>query len=321
MMMQLERAILSALSPRGTRARLAILTFHRVFERPDQLLSSEPDIQRFENILSWLSSLCRVLPLDEAADALARGALPARAAAITFDDGYRNNLDVAKPALVAAGLPATVFVAAEPVRRGIMWNDLVIEGVRHGQGAWELSDLGLQCPEINEASRQHCITLLIDQLKYRELGERQELASELHRRLVGEPAQRQMLTEEEVVALEGDGISLGAHTINHPILTRLPDKTAHQEIAGSRNWLRELTGRAPALFAYPNGRRGDDYDGRHVRMVQEAGYSAAVSTRWAAAKQRTARFELPRFMPWERDRTGFASRILKTCAKSYTGSG
>jgi len=312
-----ERAMLALLSPSGRRGRLVILTFHRVVEDPDPLLIGEPDRQRFERLLRWLGSLCRVLPLDEAVDALERGKLPSRAAAITFDDGYLNNLEVAKPALVAAGLPATVFVAAEPVRSGIMWNDLIIEGVRRGNGTHDLTDLGLGRFEVNDGNRWAYIERIINSLKYRELAERQELAMEVHRRLAETPPARFMLTEDQIVELEGDGISIGAHTINHPILTRLADADAREEISASRRWLAELTGRAPALFAYPNGRRGDDYDERHVRMVQEAGFTAAVSTRWAAAHQTSSMFELPRFTPWETSSLGFGLRIVKTCAASY----
>src|SRR5262245_25846032 len=126
----LFRQALTVLSPAGRRARLMIFSFHRVVGTHDLLSPTEPDVEQFQQMVSWIDSFCRVLPLVEAVDALRNGRLPARAAAITFDDGYRNNLMLAKPVLKAMGLPATVFIAVDAVRSGIMWNDLIIEAVR-----------------------------------------------------------------------------------------------------------------------------------------------------------------------------------------------
>lgn len=316
-----QRTLLSALSPAGRRARLMIFTFHRTPEVPDALLPGEPDAQRLRKVLGWIADLCRVLPLDEAVRALKAGTLPERAAAITFDDGYRNNLTVAKPALVQAGLPATVFVAADPVRRGFMWNDLIIEAARRAPSAVDLGDLGLGSLD-PEGGRRPALERLIGLLKYRDPVERLELATEIHQRAAGAPPERLMLTEDEVRKLQGDGISLGSHTINHPILTALDDASARWEIAASRDWIEEVAGVRPALFAYPNGRPGDDYDHRHVAMVKEAGFAAAMSTSWSAAYHGSPTFELPRFTPWEQDAAGFGARLLKTCLGSYrTGKG
>jgi peptidoglycan/xylan/chitin deacetylase (PgdA/CDA1 family) len=312
----LQRALFSVASPRGARGRLIIFSFHRTPEHPDSLLTGEPDAQRFGEILKWIGELCRVLPLDEAVRALREGRLPDRAAAITFDDGYRNNLTVAKPALMAAGFPATVFVAVDPVKRGIMWNDLVIESVRRVGQAVDLEELDLGVLQARP-DRWSEVERLIGRLKYRDHVERLELAEEVHRRVVGRAPERQMLTEAEVLELQGDGVSLGAHTVNHPILAAMPDREAEREICESRDWLNELTGTPPTLFAYPNGRPGDDYDARHVAMVKRAGFAAAMSTEWAAAHRGSPLFELPRFTPWERSSLGFGIRLIRTCLASY----
>jgi peptidoglycan/xylan/chitin deacetylase (PgdA/CDA1 family) len=87
-----------------------IFTYHRVLERPDPLLPDEPDAALFEQQASWLAQFCNVLSMTDAVRRLAAGTLPARAACITFDDGYANNHDVAMPILRRLGLPATVYV-------------------------------------------------------------------------------------------------------------------------------------------------------------------------------------------------------------------
>ncbi len=319
----IHRKLLTLLSPGGPRARLMIFGFHRVLEQADPLLSNEPDRALFGEILRWIGDMCVVLPLSTAVAAMRFGGLPARAAAITFDDGYRNNLTVAKPLLVEAGLPATVFIAVDAVRKGVMWNDLVIEAVRQRRGEIDVSDFGFDVDSTRGLDDAKLIGALITGLKYRPIEQRSEAASELYERVVGHAPPRLMLSEDEVAELAGDGIELGAHTVHHPILTRLPDDIAHKEIQDSRTWLRERTGETPSLFAYPNGQPGTDYDHRHVAMVRDIGFAAAVSTRWGVASATSTPFELPRFTPWERRRDEFELRLAKVCARSYgfRGSG
>ena len=81
------RSAFSVVSPAGERARLSILIFHRVLAERDQLFPDEVDAGRFNCIIGWLKQWLTILPLDDALMRLRRGDLPARAAAITFDDG------------------------------------------------------------------------------------------------------------------------------------------------------------------------------------------------------------------------------------------
>jgi len=90
---------------------------------------------------------------------------------------------------------------------------------------------------------------------------------------------------------------------------------ARYEIVESGRRLAEIV-RAPVrLFAYPNGKPGKDYAVEHVRMVREAGYSAAVSTAWGAATTRTDPLQLPRFTPWDRSPDRFALRLIQNLIK------
>lgn len=87
----------------------------------------EPDIARYDQTMVWIRAWFNVLPLDEALARLASGTLPARAAVITFDDGYADNLLQAVPILKRHGLHATFFIATGFLDGGIMWNDRIIE--------------------------------------------------------------------------------------------------------------------------------------------------------------------------------------------------
>src|SRR5688572_14817112 len=102
---------LSIVSPGGVRGRLSILIFHRVLACPDPLFPEVPSAVDFEARMRWVRDWFNVLPLKQAIDRLYDRSIPARALAITFDDGYADNEEVAAPILKRLGLCATFFVA------------------------------------------------------------------------------------------------------------------------------------------------------------------------------------------------------------------
>lgn len=314
------RSVLRVLSPGGAGAKLSILIFHRVLRQPDVLCPDVPDLARFERELRWISDWFQVLPLDEAATRLAAGSLPPRAAAITFDDGYADNATVALPALLRAGLPATFFIATSFLDGGRMWNDTVIESVRACRSpALDLRAVGLGRLGLgNIESRRQAIAQLLPAIKYLEPSQREAAVNVVQQASGERLPDGLMMRSEQVLALRGAGMQIGAHTRSHPILTRLSDAAAADEIVGSKRDLELLLGEPVTLFAYPNGKPGIDYGPSHSRMVQEAGFAAAVSTSPGAASADSDRFQLPRFSPWDRGRTRYGLRML---ANLREGSG
>ena len=100
-------------------ALIRVLAYHSV--APTQTNYCKTDIRvdppDFERQMAYLARHYRVLPLDEAIAKLTSGrSLPAKAVAITFDDGYRDNYEHAFPVLRRWGLPATFFVVSAAVR-------------------------------------------------------------------------------------------------------------------------------------------------------------------------------------------------------------
>ena len=76
-----------------------------------------------------------------------------------------------------------------------------------------------------------------------------------------------------------------------------------------------LLGQAVPLFAYPNGKPGEDYDERSVALAREAGFEAAFNTVRGAATAGSDLFELPRFTPWDRSRFRFGARMFSTLCR------
>jgi peptidoglycan/xylan/chitin deacetylase (PgdA/CDA1 family) len=276
-----------------TTARLSILIYHRVLARPDPLLSGLPDVRGFERQMALLRRCFNVLPLSEAARRLREGGLPARAACITFDDGYADNAELALPVLRRHGLSATFFIASGYLDGGQMWNDDVIAHVRRtGAGA----------PQ----QQRHDLERLLQRYKYLPFAHRlAEVA-----RLAPPRGGALMMRSDQVRALFAAGMEIGAHTHRHPILATLPDAEARADIADGKAALEAIVQAPVRVFAYPNGKPGVDYTRRHVEMVSALGFAAAVSTMTGAAYAGSDMLQLPRFTPWEPDRPRFLLRLL-----------
>jgi peptidoglycan/xylan/chitin deacetylase (PgdA/CDA1 family) len=295
-------------------ARLSVLIFHRVTPQVDPLFPGEPDARRFDALMAMVARSFRVLPLGQALSALEQGELPPRALAITFDDGYADNAEVALPILQRHGLVATFFVATGFLDGGRMFNDTVIETIRAVRSArLDLTDCGLGVWDTNTpAERRAAVDALLPRVKYLGLAEREDVLARMMR-AAGHPQLPDdlMMRSSQVAALHAAGMEIGGHTVRHPILRVLPDAEAEQEIRNGRQRLQDITGAAIDLFAYPNGRPGEDYDQRHVEMARRAGFSAAVSTTPGTVSAASDRFQLPRFTPWSADlRRWFAHLLL-----------
>ena len=305
--------IVAATMALASRGRLSILIFHRVLAERDALLPSEPTAEDFDLLLSHLKARFTVLPLHDAVERLYGGTLPRPALAITFDDGYADNLSVAAPLLRKHGLPATLFVATGYLDGGIMWNDRVIAAFRStSRPALDLDALGLgRFSTATTGDRREGMERVLRELKYRPSAERERLARAVAEAAEIETPSNLMLTRDGVRALGRYGVDVGAHTVRHPILARTDSSEAWREISEGKRELEAIAGGSVSLFAYPNGRPGDDYGPEHVRMVREAGFAAAVSTAWGAADRASDRLQLPRFTPWTRQPLRFDLLMLR----------
>ena len=311
------RPLLRLLSPPALSGRLSILIFHRVLAQADPLFPDDITAQRFDAICSWIAQWFNVLPLDEAASRLASGQLPARAACITFDDGYRDNHDQALPILLKHGLTATFFVATGFIDGGRMWNDTLVEAVRNTQAPeLNLSDLALG-PNLqhfslpDNAARRTAIHSLLRHVKYLAPTHRNEVVATIAAKAGVCPRGDLMMTSNQVKALRSAGMQIGAHTVTHPILRRLDEAQVRSEIGRSREELQGWLQEPVTLFAYPNGKPGEDYGERDAAIVKALGFNAAVSTSWGAAGRGSNPFELPRFTPWDATRMRFGLRLAR----------
>lgn len=318
--MNWTRLPLAALSPSGRRARLSILIFHRVLPEPDPLFPGEVHARQFDQICGWLKSMFNVLALGQAVDHLRDGTLPSRAACITFDDGYADNHTQALPILQRHGLPATFYVATGFLDGGRMWNDTVIEAVRRAPGpTLDLSSLGqaglTAYPLMDASSRRGAIDTILGAIKHLPMDRRLALTQSISDLAKVELPADLMMSSAQVRELHRAGMTIGGHTVRHPILATLDDSDARREIDEGRRSLQTIIGAPVDHFAYPNGKPRQDYAPVHVQIVRELGFRSAVSTAWGAARAGDDPLQLPRFTPWDRSAARFAYRLIANLAQ------
>jgi peptidoglycan/xylan/chitin deacetylase (PgdA/CDA1 family) len=101
---------------------------------------------------------------------------------------------------------------------------------------------------------------------------------------------------------------IGVHSATHPVLSALSAEEERDEIAGSRQAIRDVTGRDPLAFSYPFGGRGD-YSPATVAHVRDAGFEFACANIPGLVSATSDRFELPRMLVRDWDGGAFSARL------------
>jgi peptidoglycan/xylan/chitin deacetylase (PgdA/CDA1 family) len=321
-----------------------VLLYHRVatLEADPQRLAVSPE--RFADQLQVLRARCRPMPLLELNDRLQARTLPARAVAVTFDDGYADNLECGKPLLERAGVPATVFLTSSYLggARELWWDELerilLRPGwlprtlrLRVGDGGemmreWDLGDSDTYAAEhavrhadwhVERADdptpRHRVYRSLCGLLRRMSAAHRDgvlvDLASVAVLPDAGPRVSHRVLTRGEVVTLVDNGtVQAGAHTEGHPVLAALPVADQRLEIAGCKAALQSIVGREVTSFAYPFGSRAD-YSRATRALVREAGFEVACTARPGAIARWSDRLQLPRMIVRDWDAQTFASHL------------
>ena len=294
---------------------LSILIYHRVLNQKDPMRPDEITAEEYEWQMATVAEFCNIIPLPNAVDLLKSNKLPPRSLCITFDDGYADNYTTALPILKKYNLEATFFISSGYINGGCMWNDKIIESLRTSpQNHLELPKIGIK--EIsklhitNEHERCQSAQLIISHLKYLPFTERSKAVEYIVQTSSGTIPTDLMMTDEQVTLLANSGMSIGGHTVTHPILSALNDTEAQKEISEGKIRLEEIIGKKIDIFAYPNGKPHQDYETKHSQMVKEAGFKAAVSTQWGTSTKNTDPYQLKRFTPWDRTKWKFLFRLL-----------
>lgn len=262
-----------------------------------------------------------VVPLDDAVDRLRSGRpLPPRAVALTFDDGYRDNLTMAVPMLRSLGLPATFFLVPALLGRELAaWWELLAGAFARTQVPvleWDDSTWNL------DGERRRAFDDVSERLKRLDqqarLAQVQEVGERLGVELDREAVNDLFLDWDDAREL-ARAASVGAHSSDHAILANEPAAVQQQNLADARCRLGDELGLDVKLLAYPNGMHGDFSDDTEA-AAERAGYRAAVTTVPGWNRPGTERFALRRQVMFpERGWIGFKPLVKPALAELRHG--
>jgi peptidoglycan/xylan/chitin deacetylase (PgdA/CDA1 family) len=299
-----------------------ILIYHRVADEPFDPWRLCVTPENFVRQLEVLRALdLRLVHVSELARDLQLGSLRRRTVAITFDDGYNDNLEYARPILERFEAPATLFATAGYIDRDEeFWWDVLdriflqpgdlpqsLELSSDGRtlrwdlgSAASLSDAEFSAwpawaPMGEPPTMRHRIhdelwrVLLIS-----EQHERERLVSELFRWARVAPnarPSRRPLTADQLRLMSRDGlVEVGAHSLTHPALSALPAQAQAHELSRSKERLEALLGTPILGCSYPNGRANEETE----EQTRKAGYAFACGSVSRAVTRRSDRYQLPR---------------------------
>lgn len=294
------------------RKRFLILSYHRVLDSQDSLRPQQTFASAFEGQAKVLAKFFNVIDLSDIPAMLESNAVPPRAVAMSFDDGYQDNFRTALPIIQKYKLTASFFIATGYLGGGIMWNDEIIEAIRHCKcSRIDLSEIGLRdFPVVSTSEKRGTIAVLITELKYLPASIRREAVDYIVRKTGAEIPNDLMMTPANVIDMCTEGMNIGAHTVNHPILSNVSQVEARSEIIESKRYLENLLDDSVDAFAYPNGKPKIDYLPEHVEIVRNAGFKMAVSTSHGSNDIDCDRLQMARINVWDTSKSKFLFRML-----------
>ncbi|MEO6170524.1 MAG: polysaccharide deacetylase family protein [Lysobacter sp.] len=298
---------------------LVVLMLHRVRDEPDPYPLSM-SMASLVKLVDWLRSRGALVSLDDGLLALAEPGPAQTGYALTFDDGYRDNLQVTGGAL--AGVPAVVYLATGHVGGEPIW----AYQLTHAIGArtrhhLDLADLGLGHFDLADPiDQERAYSLLPPRLKQLSQQQLEQCIQQIEEQLRPQETPedcREMLSWHDVRTLAAHGISIGGHTRTHLLLSQADEATASDEIHDSHARIRRELGVAPRHFAYPNG-TPDDFGERDVRLVREAGFVSAATTVEGVNRVGTDPYHLRRYNVHEARYRAPSGRLSKALFLSDT---
>ncbi len=241
--------------------------------------------------LEWqCEHICRnyhPISLDNYGDAISNDhPVPSNSVIVTVDDGYRDFL-YAHPVFHRYGIPSTVFLVSDFIdgKLWLWWNQLEYAFANSTRTLLTLSLQGKETTFSFESAVQRVVTCrnIAETMTRVDDSERQRLLQLIPELLGVEipsmpPTQWAPLKWEEVRKLTHEGVSFGAHTKTHPILSRLrePGKQ-EEEITQSRLRIEKQLGLRVRHFCYPNG-SFSDFNEHSVELVKSMGFETATTT-------------------------------------------
>lgn len=266
---------------RSSKSKFGILCYHRV-GTAGVPYHSRLSAALFEAHMRYARRRYRVVPLGQLVrEVLGTEEVPPTLA-VTFDDGYRDLYTEAFPILRRYQIPATIYLIGRCMETGeAPWYDRIFAGVvSHPRVLLELEmDRLLRFPLPTLESRRAAAWKIVCYLKSVPDDARQRWCKEFDAQVrpPAELLENRMLDWKQVREMQSGGMFFGAHTMNHPAVSRLDPVSFQSELVSARELLEAGLGTAIEDFAYPFGKSSDGSLAAHEFLVR-SGYRSAATT-------------------------------------------
>jgi peptidoglycan/xylan/chitin deacetylase (PgdA/CDA1 family) len=241
--------------------------------------------------------------------------------AVTFDDGYEDNLTHAVPILKKFQIPATMFITTAYLGKdhGFWWDQIGSMEPYSGQECCSdelLAVLQSYDPNLSNFPSSHSDLLdaihhIAGGMKYTECRDFSTKVMACAGVVSSDDSIPDVLTEDQLAELSSEPlIEIGAHTNSHPVMSRLSDTSQSDEIKRSTEKITTITGTPPRLFAFPFG--GGSHIGKNSpEIVKSLGFQFAMANWPGQVWRLTNPYLVPRFVVRNWDGETFAKKLAE----------
>jgi peptidoglycan/xylan/chitin deacetylase (PgdA/CDA1 family) len=300
-----------------------IFGYHRIDAVEDDFFQICVSPENFAGQMEALSEYAHPISLSKLVQSLKQNALPPKAVAVTFDDGYADNLLIAKPILEKYDIPATVFMCTGYAGREFWWDELerlvtssradlrtLYSQMDQSQFVWKQAAVGHGVEDgSKDSARGEFLGTLYRWLLTVPPKTREEVMDLI--RVWAESQSkdlsiRRALTPAELLSLTDGGlIEIGAHTRSHPTLTSLTVEEQTEEIVSSKQYLEDLLDKQVAAFAFPNGK--STMETREILVRTGFRFACCSDINWTRPGH--DHYNLPRFWPGDENGNKFMRKL------------
>jgi peptidoglycan/xylan/chitin deacetylase (PgdA/CDA1 family) len=273
----------------------AILAYHSVVEDPqltDYILGSSRSRAHFERHIETLARKFSPVTIDDVAEFANSGKrLPPRAVAVTFDDGFADNYEVALPILSRYGVPATFYIMVDAVENGTLpWYCRIRFAFNTTKKSeWTYPETNRTYKFVTPDERRAVMPVAWDRGAALSGRAQQEFVEAIERALEIDPQSAKakhglMMDWEQVRALKKAGHTIGGHTLSHPNVAQVSVDEARSEIAGCKQRLQEKLGAPVEHFSYPHPALNPHWSSQTLGITREAVFKSAVLTTYGSVR-------------------------------------
>jgi len=288
--------------------RAIILGYHHINDE-DYAIGEPPTIysskKKFERLMKILFQRFQVISLAALIELIQQNKqLPRKCVVITFDDGYRDNYEIAYPILLKYKLPATIFLTTKPLESNGLLAIQKIYLLLMRCGLIRLTDMfsaklpkpvklpdRLDIEGLTILAQKQILSRLLDFDLYSYKGI--ELIDKIFVE-AGLPEEKNLfLNWNEIKEMNNNHVDFGVHTVNHPRLSALNYHDQGNEIVEAKAICEQMLGKPISIFCYPFG-DNSSFNNQTIEILKKHGFSAACTINYDKVDSQTNLFELPR---------------------------